>query len=412
MQNRLEIPSGDLVGDLMEDKLENPLLKTDFSMLKDNLIDPYLNGHNLRSFSCTCRFFSSSLKESMKKKPIWQIIAGLEQTFFLNSQTGELYGIGKNEYYSLGISTYPAKPVNKILLSEQIVPFELFVGAFQSFILSKEGTLYGTGRNSSRELAKVRLQYVVPFREVFLQEVRSVAVMYTTTLFLSQDNEIYSTKHGNLKIPNKTVKQIEAAYFSALILCTDMTFYRYRDSCIKSHLEEIAIPNLEIKKIKAKGLLSLILTKDNKLYLANQNEGNEFIHFLLPEGLDIKNVHLGAHHIIIQSTNNKLFGYGDNNEGQLGLGKGKPKISSFEEISLPTEAKICYVVTGFHYTFVICENDEIYGFGNAHDQLGEEKGSCHFSPKRLYLIDEVKELARLAKAEEASGQEISRFINC
>jgi alpha-tubulin suppressor-like RCC1 family protein len=136
----------------MEEKLESntkSLWETNFPVLKDTIIDPHINAYALRSFSCTSRFFSSSLKEAMKQKPVWQIIAGYEQTFLLNRQTGELYGIGLNEYYSLGINIYPVNLVNKILLSEQIVPFELFVGARQSFILSKEGALYGTGRNST-----------------------------------------------------------------------------------------------------------------------------------------------------------------------------------------------------------------------------------------------------------------------
>jgi alpha-tubulin suppressor-like RCC1 family protein len=407
----------------MHEKSEN-LNLVFFPILKD-AIPPYLGSHELRSFSCTCRFFSNSLKEARKEKPIWEIIPGYEHTLFFNRQTGEIYGVGKNEYNPQDVvSQTSANTSEKISYKAQIRPCNLFSGPHQSFILFENGKLHSVGKKRGLELDNLTPYFATSFREIQFQKnkkpVQVVVMPNENILYLTEDKKFCSFKNGELPFPKGKVPiQLVAGERHALILCEDMSLYglgnnsHHQLGCTPQEelleLELIQLPKtVKIKKVLANGLFSLILTTDNLLYFSGccwlgisaRLTRENFMPLSLPQGIIIKYVYAGRQHIIIQSTENKLYGCGSNQFGQLGLGKNLSGCFDFQEIKLPTKSRIYYVATGYDFTFVICDNDKVYGFGNGFAQLGRNaKTHDYFLPKRIFLIDEIKTLTNTCEAE-------------
>ena len=87
----------------------------------------------------------------------------------------------------------------------------------------------------------------------------------------------------------------------------------------------------------------------------------------------IKQIICGEYHTFAICENNKIYCWGYNSYGQLGLGdndnRNKPVEFKIKGNSSPIKQIIC----GGHHTFAICENNKIYCWGkNDYGQLGLE----------------------------------------
>jgi alpha-tubulin suppressor-like RCC1 family protein len=82
---------------------------------------------------------------------------------------------------------------------------------------------------------------------------------------------------------------------------------------------------------------------------------------------NIKEIACGDFHSIVLSNTNKVYGFGNNNLGQL----GSPVLSIIkipQLINLPVTDKIC---TGEKFTVILTNNSLLYSFGdNSFGQLG------------------------------------------
>ena len=108
----------------------------------------------------------------------------------------------------------------------------------------------------------------------------------------------------------------------------------------------------------------------------------------------------GGGHTLLADSNDRLYGAGWNNKGQLGLGENYEDVMRFTEVNISlrskeTETKIRKVACGWDFSIILLSNGTVYGCGsNAFGQLGlsENTKRCSiFTPLvvelNIFVID-------------------------
>ena len=106
--------------------------------------------------------------------------------------------------------------------------------------------------------------------------------------------------------------------------------------------------------------------------------------------INILSISLGGNHSIFLSECGRMYGYGSNIYGQLGLGK-KRKIEKSMRLLMKN---IKLVETGNNHTLVYTKNKDLIGFGNnTNGELGmEEKIKYVHSPRFIKKINHIKQI--------------------
>lgn len=127
------------------------------------------------------------------------------------------------------------------------------------------------------------------------------------------------------------------------------------------------------------GTLSTACIVQGKLWVCGYNElgqlavGNFATPILLSQislQVPISKIAIKSLHTAAMTTSGLLMVCGNNENGQLGLGNNNP-INKFVFPQLPFSAKLSDVVVGKNHTLVVTENNELFGCGdNEYSQLG------------------------------------------
>lgn len=145
-------------------------------------------------------------------------------------------------------------------------------------------------------------------------------------------------------------------------------------------------------KIVATYVQTLLLTEEGNVYLAKENQKNLSAEAnLAVEKLSLLNVIdicAGSLHFLLLTKEGKVYSFGKNNYGQLGLGH-VDKACSPQLIGSLADKKIVSIFAGGEHSFCISEANEIYGFGwNEFGQLGVQTGRSQNIP---LLIESLKD---------------------
>jgi alpha-tubulin suppressor-like RCC1 family protein len=123
------------------------------------------------------------------------------------------------------------------------------------------------------------------------------------------------------------------------------------------------LPTGPIRKISSGGYVTAALTFGNDLYLWGGRPGQLKILEQLsgtPEpvdldGQDVLDVAVGTDHILVLTTEHKLYVVGANRNGQLGL--DLDQLSEWKEVALPLDGKeIVSVHAGYKNSFLLLED--------------------------------------------------------
>lgn len=116
------------------------------------------------------------------------------------------------------------------------------------------------------------------------------------------------------------------------------------------------------------------------------------VNITLPNGEVAASIAASGESSFVVSEKGTLYGFGNNSNGELGLGKE----STFEfptPISLPHGAIPERIITAHQRTIIVCQQGELYGFGeNTSGQLGESSQSnwSQKTPLRLANFEKLK----------------------
>ena len=112
----------------------------------------------------------------------------------------------------------------------------------------------------------------------------------------------------------------------------------------------------------------------------------------LIEGLgDIKMINCGYAHIVCLDFNGSVFSFGENYQGQLGLGKNICRLLKTpipQKVDIPSCKQIA---CGAGFSICLTENNLLYSFGSNYDgQLGLDNNSHFDSPQLIRNFDNIE----------------------
>ena len=226
--------------------------------------------------------------------------------------------------------------------------------SYNTLILKNDGTLWGCGDNSNGQLGLGDTN-------------RRVTLTQITT---NTDD----------------IKSIYCGGFHTLILKNDGTLWGcgrndagqlgLEDTNIKTKFTIINTNPGNIKSICCGYYHTLILQNDGTLWGCGDNQYGQLGLGDKPNSMiftkianDVKSVYCGGHHTIILKNNGTLWGCGDNQYGQLGLGD-KTNRNTFTQITTNTN-NIKSVYCGMGHTLILKNDGTLWGCGRNNEcQLG------------------------------------------
>ena len=163
------------------------------------------------------------------------------------------------------------------------------------------------------------------------------------------------TKITTVNVEGK-VGQVSTHYNHSLVVTTDNNLFA-AGACsafgaricgfnfVSNSFIEIASMRGRVKKVFASQNGTFVITTGNRLMAVGQNSHqelglpekksyNDFTSVSLPVGVKVKHLSIGLSHVMLITKNNKVYGLGSNDEGELGLGHSN-KIGLFTEVTIP-----------------------------------------------------------------------------
>mmetsp|Transcript_72192 Transcript_72192/g.145244 ORF Transcript_72192/g.145244 Transcript_72192/m.145244 type:complete len:862 (+) Transcript_72192:93-2678(+) len=256
-----------------------------------------------------------------------QICCGGYHTMVLTTD-GCLFGCGHNEYGQIGLGTF----VNQLQLQplpelpDGKTPKTVSCGERFTMVITDCGSVYGVGRNYFQQLGL--------------------------------DNGVDQSLFAMAALPpGKCAKQVVCGSYHSVILCDDGSLL----SCGYNALGQLGLGDTVLRA--------------------------KFEVVCLPVGDRVPTqISSGASFTMVVCDDGSVFGCGDNEEGQLGLGHAISPQSSFKELPpLPARHLAAQVLCGDLYATVISQDGTVFCCGrNEEGQLGlghnEPKSFLHAIP--------------------------------
>ena len=308
---------------------------------------------------------------------------------FVEMTDGKLYVFGENGSGQLGLGDTLDKNVPTeltVATATAARPLErskikkVTLGGTHSFIETTDNRLYVFGENGSGQLGlndttdrNVPTELTVitaklPNRPIERGKVKKVTLGASHSFIETHDGELYvfgENGSGQLGLGDTTNRNVP----------TELT--------IATATAARPLERSNVKKVTLGAASSFVEMLDNKVFAFGENSNGQLglgdtIDKDTPTELttvaNLKEIKAGVTHSFMQTTDNRLFAFGSNSSGQLGLGGSTSgtNISTARELdALSVVKKVKNVFLGFNYSFLETTKGELYVFGeNGAGQLG------------------------------------------
>jgi E3 ubiquitin-protein ligase HERC1 len=122
---------------------------------------------------------------------------------------------------------------------------------------------------------------------------------------------------------------------------------------------------------------------EGKLGLGNQNDYFDPVEIKSLKGIQIRQCDGGAWHTVLLDTSGRVFCWGSNFWGQLGLGESKDCLEPTELTSLRNE-KIIKIACGSNFTICLTEDGKVFSFGcSSNLKIGHKEEETVCTPKQV-----------------------------
>jgi alpha-tubulin suppressor-like RCC1 family protein len=291
-------------------------------------------------------------------------------TLSINS-SGRVYATGDNSIGQLGIGNSTGSYCNFILTCNLscLIFNKVSTSNISSKAITDDGKLYSWGGNTSGEVGAGNFTspYCLPVlicpSLVFCQ----ISSGQFHSLALTNDGKLYAWGfNGNGRVGVGTTT---TCYCSPVLLCNSLTF-----CFINAGLEH-----------------SFAITNDGKLYvwgngasgrLGNGGSVNVLCPTCIASALNISKVSGGANFSLALTQDGKMYSTGANQWGQLGLGVScvvTPSVCNFTLINC--NLIFCKIETGSISAFSLTNDGKLYSWGyNINGQLGLGNTTCYCVP--------------------------------
>eukprot|EP01035_Chromulina_nebulosa_P017384 gene17384-22933_t len=305
----------------------------------------------------------------MDNKNICSLGAGNEHSVLL-SKSGKIYVCGYNENGQCGIGSNQSVKIPTIIHGvldvENVTQIHAYNGCEHTIAITSDGKLYSFGYNLRGQLGLggANSEFVPRLvKSLLSRKVVMASCSYHHSFFLCSDNSIYScgrNDSGQLGLGD----------------CTD----RKTPQLVTSNITQHTINSMSCGQYH-----SMLLTSNNKVFVCGKNDYGQLgldnvdscyvLTSITVPFLDVNDsvtsICCGYYHSLLLTSCSMIYGFGRNDDGQLGLGHSQLKIQHITPI-LSLRNKNCKQISaGCYHTIVITSNGMLYVFGrNKHGQLG------------------------------------------
>lgn len=267
-------------------------------------------------------------------------------------------------------------------------------GGYHSLALTSRGRVFSWGKNSCGQIGNGSIKYTKNPYEIFIpnfnkdDSIEKIVAGGNHSLLLSSTGKIFSwgaNGYGQLGIGN------------------------IKDQCIPLELD-ISCFDLKvgesIQKLKAGAFHSLALTSTGRIFAWGNNQagqlglGNannetkpseiQLECFQLKDGEFISNIKAGGYHSLALTSTGRLFSWGFNDQGQLGQGAVEdqylPSLLKLSNFHLKLDEHLKSIKTGIAHCFALTSTGRLFAWGhNLFGQLGIGTTQDQFTPYQLNM---------------------------
>lgn len=353
-------------------------------------------------------------------------IALTHNSYIALTESGKVYTYGGNSYGTLGDGTSTARKEFKIVETLNGVKIEkIFAGEHSVYAIDSEGKVWSWGNNDKGQLGLGdREERNVPVQIAGLNNVVNLAVGYASVYALTKDGEVYSwgsNTNGQLGIDNTTTMtspvKIEA-FAGKVITAIYVDGYNLNDKSVwhtayaidkdgklygwgangygnLSNTPNNKVPNI-IEGLKDKFVVSVAQNSDGSVWVLDEN-GNVYswgrdsfgelghgtiqnlsepklIEYFTNNGIVIRKVFagLGTKSIFAIDTEGKLYAWGSNGFGQLGINGGNIEVQTSPIlVEVLSGNKIINVESNNQVVFAVSNTGKVFITGiNLNDEFG------------------------------------------
>ena len=342
--------------------------------------------------------------------------------FAKNKKENKIYCWGYNCYQQLGLGDIISrnKPVEFKIEGNSSRIKQIICGESHTFAICENNKVYCCGDNNFGQLGlghrndrKNPIEFKIennssPIKQIICGSAYAFAICENNQIYCWGENYLgqfglgYTTsiefKISEFKIERNAspIKRIICGSDHIFAICENNKIYCWGyngvgqlglgDNITKNKPVEFKIEgnSSSIKEIICGGNYTFAICENTKIYCWGDNEYKQLglgddktrktpVEFKIEENSSpIKKIICGSNHTFAIYKNNKIYCWGNNYFGQLGLSdndndRNKPVEFKIERILSPIKQIIC----GVHYTFAIYENNKIYCCGkNSNGELG------------------------------------------
>ena len=287
---------------------------------------------------------------------IKSVYCGNGYTFTLKND-GTLWNCGRNEYGQLGLGdTTNRNTFTQVTTNTDNIK-SVYCGGYHTFILENDGTLWGCGANGNSQLGLGDTTNRNTFTQVTTNtdNIKSVYCGSYHTFILKNDGTLWGcgyNSYGQLGLGDTTDRNT----FTQITTNAD-----------------------NIKEIYCGDCYTFILKNDGTLWSCGQNDCSQLglgdstnkttFTQITTNTDDIKSVYCGYNHTFILKNDGTLWGCGQNNYGQLGLGDDTDR-NTFTQVTTNTD-NIKEIYCGCYHTFILKNDGTLWSTGyNDSGRLG------------------------------------------
>ena len=346
-------------------------------------------GDNLSSSDLATPKYSSWFVDS--RIIVSQIACGQQYTMFLTDD-GNIYGFGRNNEYQLGYSNSTASQPTPRQLNwfsdNAIVISQIVCGYYHTMFLTDDGNVYGVGKNnyyqlgySSSSSSQSTPRHLSWFREGGNNiTISQIACDYDFTMFLTDNGDVYGVGYN---------AYYQLGYSSTANQPTPRHLSWFREGG----------NNITISQIACGAYHTMFLTDDGNVYGVGRNYNNQlgysstanqptprYLSWFSDNSIVISQIACGNSHTMFLTDNGDVYGVGHNAYYQLGYSstanQPTPRyLSWFREGG--NNITISQIACGAYHTMFLTDDSNVYGVGyNNNYQLGYSSTSSSQSTPR------------------------------
>lgn len=349
------------------------------------------------------------------------------------TNNNNLYAWGYNEYGQTGTGSnaaYINTPTKVNSITGNIK--KIYTIDKSTFALTDDGSVYAWGDNTNGLLglgvsdAIVNTPQKITSINGFIEDL-VVNKLKFSVFALTADNSLYAwgdNQYGQLGIENNNgiintpikvngingyIQQIYTGVYSTYALTDDNSVYAWgqnQNGQLGLGLDNVTVNTPakvngiteNIKEFITNRYSVYVLTDDNSLYLWGNNMngqlglGKENPVINTPTKIDtfgaVKNVYTAQFATFIVTTDNALYASGANNYGQLGVGDWNDRFA-FEKVNGYT-GNINKMYSDVYCSYMLTDDNSIYDWGsNSYGELGLGDDVNRFNPQKVNNISGV-----------------------